>query len=212
MIYTIGHSIHPINEFIKLLKLNKISAIADVRSTPFSRYQPQFNKESVSFSLKSEKIEYAFLGDSLGGRSNNQADYENGRVVYSRLRLNDYFENGVLRVIEGSKLYNLALMCSEKEPIECHRMLLVSQVLEERGIEVRHILENGSTESHKDSIKRLLNLHKLSDADLFRSEQEIIEEALLKQEKRFAFTLGDSNLGRLDINRLGESQGGDLKF
>lgn len=133
MIYTIGHSTHSIENFTKLLKSRGITAIADVRSAPYSRFQPQFNRELLTKSLKDSGIEYVFVGDSIGGRSSNEDDYENGRVVYSRLKNSDNFENGLQRVIVGSEKYQLALMCSEKEPIECHRTLLVGQTLLSEG-------------------------------------------------------------------------------
>lgn len=203
MIYTIGHSTHTIDEFIKLLKSRQINAIADVRSTPYSRYQPQYNRESLAKSLEEAGIVYGFLGDSLGGRSKNQEDYEDGRVVYSRLKKNWYFQNGLERAIEGAKKFKFALMCSEKEPIDCHRTLLVGQTLFEMGEEIIHILGDGKLENHADAIQRLLKLHKLDKPDLFRSDVEILEEALLKQEHKVAFVLGDPVRGRLGFGQLG---------
>jgi len=85
MIFTIGHSTHSIENFISLLKMRGITAIADVRSAPYSRFQPQFNREVLAQSLTDVGMEYVFVGDSIGGRSQNPNDYENNRVVYSRL-------------------------------------------------------------------------------------------------------------------------------
>lgn len=206
MIFTIGHSTHSIENFIKLLKSRGITAIADVRSAPYSRFQPQFNRELLIKSLKDSDIEYVFVGDLIGGRSDNEDDYENGRVVYSRLRNSDNFEVGLNRVIVGSEKYQLALMCSEKEPIECHRTLLVGQSLFEREIPVAHILGDGTLEKHEDAIQRLLKLLKLDEPDLFRTNDEVISEALLRQEQKVAFTLGDRVKGRLDSGQLGESE------
>jgi uncharacterized protein (DUF488 family) len=203
MIYTIGHSTHTIQDFIKLLKSRGITAIADVRSAPYSRFQPQFNREALAKSLNDSGIEYVFVGDSIGGRSANESDYENGRVVYARLKQNEYFENGIQRVILGSEKYKLALMCSEKEPLECHRTLLVGQTLREQGVQVTHIHGDGKLETHEEAIERLLKVFKLDEPDLFRSDQEIIEEALLRQEQKVAFTLGDPTRGRLGFGQLG---------
>jgi uncharacterized protein (DUF488 family) len=100
MIYTIGHSTHSIENFIKILKSRGITAIADVRSAPYSRFQPQFNRETLTKSLKDFGIEYVFVGDSIGGRSSNEDDYENGRVVYSRLKNSDNFTNFTYKVIK----------------------------------------------------------------------------------------------------------------
>lgn len=206
MIYTVGHSTHTIQDFLKLLKSRGISAIADVRSAPYSRFQPQFNREVLTKSLKESGIEYVFIGDSIGGRSSNEDDYENGRVIYGRLKNSDNFENGLQRVIAGSEKFQLALMCSEKEPIECHRTLLVGQTLFERGTPITHIHGDGSLEKHEDAIQRLLKMFKLDEPDLFRTSDEVVAEALLRQEQKVAFTLGDPLKGRLDSGQLGESE------
>ena len=188
MIYTIGHSIHSIEAFIKLLKGTGVTAVADVRSAPYSRYQPQFNRETLENSLHAAEIEYVFLGDELGGRSPNESDFENGRVVYSRLRQRSEFEKGLERVIAGSQKYELALMCTEKEPLDCHRTLLVAQALTEQGIEVSHIHSDSSLETHDGAIHRLLRMHKLDEEDLFRLHHELVSEAILKQEQKIAYT------------------------
>ncbi len=206
MIYTVGHSTHSIQDFIKLLKSRGISAIADVRSAPYSRFQPQFNREVLTKSLKESGIEYVFVGDCIGGRSSNEDDYENGRVIYGRLKKSDNFENGLQRVIAGSEKFQLALMCSEKEPIECHRTLLVGQTLFERGTPISHIHSDGTLEKHEDAIQRLLRMFKLDEPDLFRTSEEVVAEALLRQEQKVAFTLGDPQKGRLDSGQLGESE------
>jgi uncharacterized protein (DUF488 family) len=206
VIYSVGHSTHTIQDFIKLLKSHGITAIADVRSAPYSRFQPQFNREVLTKSLKESSIEYVFFGDSIGGRSSNEDDYENGRVVYGRLKMSDNFENGLERVVLGSEKYQLALMCSEKEPIECHRTLLVGQTLFERGIPITHIHGDGTLEKHEDALQRLLRIFKLDEPDLFRSNEEIIAEALLRQEQKVAFTLGDPTKGRLGSDQLGASE------
>lgn len=206
MIYTVGHSTHSIQDFVKLLKSRGITAIADVRSAPYSRFQPQFNREALAGSLNESGIAYVFVGDLIGGRSSNDDDYENGRVIYARLKSNDSFENGIQRVILGSEKYKLALMCSEKEPIECHRTLLLGQSLFEQGIPVTHIHGDGTLERHEDAIQRLLKIFKLDEPDLFRSDEEIVAEALLRQEQKVAFTLDDQVKGRLDYGQLGETE------
>lgn len=203
MIYTIGHSTHSLEVFIELLKSRDVSAIVDVRSAPYSRFQPQFNREAFTKSLNDSGIEYVFAGDSIGGRSANEADYENGRVVYARLKQNDYFENGIRRVIMDSEKFKLALMCSEKEPIVCHRTLLVGQTLFEQGVSVTHIHADGTIESHENAIQRLLRSFKLDEPDLFRTNEEIVADALLRQEQKVAFTLGDPIKGKLGYGQLG---------
>ena len=188
MIYTIGHSIHSIETFISLLKAAGVTAVADVRSAPYSKYQPQFNREALAKSLDEAEIEYVFIGDELGGRSPNESDFENGRVVYSRLRQRSVFDKGLERVIAGSQKYVLALMCTEKEPLDCHRTLLVAQALAEQGVEMSHIHSDSSLETHDAAVQRLLKMHKLDEEDLFRSHHELVSEAILKQEQKIAFT------------------------
>ena len=192
MIYTIGHSIHSIDVFVGMLKSAGITAIADVRSAPYSRYQPQFNRQILEKSLLEANIQYVFLGDELGGRSPNESDFENGRVVYARLRQRPVFDVGLDRVILGSQKYTLALMCTEKEPLDCHRTLLVAQALAEQGLQISHIHSDSTVELHEAAIQRLLKIHKLDDADLFRSHEELVSEAILQQEHKIAFTSRDA--------------------
>ena len=175
-----------------MLKSAGITAIADVRSAPYSRYQPQFNRQILEKSLLEANIQYVFLGDELGGRSPNESDFENGRVVYARLRQRPVFDVGLDRVILGSQKYTLALMCTEKEPLDCHRTLLVAQALAEQGLQISHIHSDSTVELHEAAIQRLLKIHKLDDADLFRSHEELVSEAILQQEHKIAFTSRDA--------------------
>jgi uncharacterized protein (DUF488 family) len=138
--------------------------------------------------LREAEIAYVFLGDELGGRSPNESDFEDGRVVYSRLRQRSEFDKGLERVIAGSQKYVLALMCTEKEPLDCHRALLVAQALTEQGVEMSHIHSDSSLETHDAAIQRLLKIHKLDEEDLFRSQHELVSEAILKQERKIAYT------------------------
>ena len=186
-IFTIGHSTHSLEEFIKLLRIHNVNAVADVRSTPYSRYTPQFNKDTVEGNLKKHGIKYVFLGRELGGRSDNPACFENGRIRFIRLAQTELFRNGIQRLIQGAQDNRIALMCAEKEPLDCHRTLLVARALVERGVIVGHILANGKLESYQASIKRLLSILGLSQLDLFRSQEELIKEALALQEEHVAY-------------------------
>jgi uncharacterized protein (DUF488 family) len=186
-IYTIGHSNHEIETFINLLKTAKIDMIVDVRSAPFSKMYPHFNRDTLESVLKDNKIGYLFLGDLIGGRSRNRSDYENGQVVYSRLASKDDYQATIKRVLDGSAKFQIALMCSEKEPLDCHRTLLVSQSLSDRGVEVAHIHADGKIESQSDVLNRLLRNYNLDAPDLFGVETDRLQEALLKQEKKIAY-------------------------
>jgi len=187
-IFTIGHSNHEIQTFINLLGMSKINMIVDVRSAPFSKMYPHFNRDTLEMALKDNKIGYLFLGDQIGGRSRNRSDYENGQVVYSRLSAKDDYQATIKRVMDGSAKYQIALMCSEKEPLDCHRTLLVSQSLSDKGVEIVHIHADGKIESQTDVLNRLLRNHNLDAPDLFGAETDRLQEALLKQEKKIAYS------------------------
>lgn len=186
-VFTIGHSTHSLAAFVVLLKLHDISVVADVRSAPYSRVAPQFNKEALERDLKANSIRYVFLGRELGARSEDRTCYENGRVQYARLARTDLFRKGIERIVRGANNYRITLMCAEKEPLECHRTLLVARALVEQGLQVAHILPDGRPESHRDSMERLLNVVGLPQEDLFRSWEELISEALIRQEERVAY-------------------------
>lgn len=186
-VLTVGHSTHSIDAFLALLRQHGVTALADVRSTPFSRVNPQFNKETLMRSLKAHGIKYVFLGRELGARSDDRSCYENGRVQYARLARTELFRRGLDRVMRGAHDHRIALMCAEKEPVECHRTLLVARALVENGVTVAHILADGSMETHGDAMMRLLDVLGLPREDLFRSRQELIAQALALQEERIAY-------------------------
>ena len=186
-VLTIGHSTHSIERFVALLRQHGVTALADVRSAPFSRFNPQFNKTALERSLRENGITYVFLGKELGARSDDSSCYENGRVRYGRLAQTVLFKAGIERVKKGMASHSVALMCAEKEPLECHRTLLVSRALEREGTPVAHIHADGRLEAHHDAMLRLLPLVGLPTTDLFRSEDDLIEEACAKQEERIAY-------------------------
>lgn len=205
-IFTIGHSTHTIDVFLGLLKLHQIDAIADVRSAPYSRMTPHFNREALRPVLEKTGIQYVFVGDTLGGRSSDESDYEDNRVVYARLRQKPGFETGLDRVISGSNRFRIALMCSEREPMDCHRFLLIGNELSKRKVEVIHLLADSSTEPHFQTMLRLLRKFDLDRDDLFRTNEEILNEALIRQEQKVAFTLDNPQSGRLGHGRLGSNE------
>ena len=186
-VLTIGHSTHSIDAFIALLRQHGVTALADVRSAPYSRFNPQFNKEALALSLKAHGIKYVFLGRELGARSNDRSCYENGRVQYARLARTKAFHSGLDRVIRGARDHCIALMCAEKEPLECHRTILVARALVEQGVTVEHILADGRLETHGEAMERLLDVLGLPREDLFRSRQELVAQALALQEERIAY-------------------------
>ena len=193
-VYSIGHSTHPIEEFIALLKKAHIDAIADVRSTPYSRWQPQFNREPLQKRLANDSILYVFLGMELGGRgTDGSVRDENGRVQYHKIAESTAFLEGLRRVRSGSERMRIALMCTESEPLECHRGILISRILVALGTQVIHIHADGSLEEHRDAEKRLLRLTGLHEPDLFHTQEEISAEAYQRQEERIAYVMPNTS-------------------
>jgi uncharacterized protein (DUF488 family) len=185
-VFTIGHSTHSLDAFVTLLKSHNVTALADVRSVPFSRFNPHFNKDALKAKLDELGIKYVFLGNELGARSDDRSCYVNGRIQYARLSRTKSFVQGVDRVVRGAREYRIALMCAEKEPLECHRTLLVARALDKKGIGVTHILGDGKLEAHSDTLERLVDVVGLVP-DFFHSRKELVAQALARQEEKIAY-------------------------
>src|SRR3954454_19000784 len=153
-VYTVGHSNHEFAKLLALLQQHRVSAVGDVRSAPYSKRYPQFSREPLEKALREAGIAYVYLGKELGARSDDPGCYENGSVKYDRLAKTALFQSGLDRVERGLEQHTLALMCAEKEPLHCHRTLLVARNVEARGISVEHILEDGSVEPHIETVSR----------------------------------------------------------
>lgn len=186
-ILTIGHSTHPVETFINMLRRHRVTAVADVRSVPYSQFQSHFNREPLKKALKQEGIDYVFLGEELGARSKDPNCYVNGKVQYRLLAKTALFRRGLERLHSGRQQWRIALMCSEREPLECHRTLLVARELDAEGVDVAHIHADGHLESHLDAQARLVKMLKLSEQDLFRSPAQILDDAYARQEDRVAY-------------------------
>ena len=186
-VFTIGHSTHSLAEFMRLLRLHAIDVVADVRSTPQSRFNPHFCREAFEIALKQGGFRYVFLGRELGARTSDLSCYLDGKVQYSRLAKTALFQGGLDRIIRGKTNYRIALMCAEKEPLDCHRTLLVGRALVERGVPIVHIHADGKLESYEDSMSRLLHLTGVPKQDMFRSKEELLNEALARQEQNVAY-------------------------
>jgi uncharacterized protein (DUF488 family) len=188
MIYTIGHSNHPIERFLGLLQPHAITAVADVRSTPYSRFNPQFRREKLQAALASVGIQYVFLGQELGARSQDSTCYDSERrVSYAKLARTELFRKGIARLRTGLADHRISLMCAEREPLECHRTILVARELVREGVEVTHILGDGSLEPHDHALQRLAATLKLSGGDLFSDSADLIEQAYDLQAARIAY-------------------------
>jgi uncharacterized protein (DUF488 family) len=186
-VFTIGHFNLEIGKFVALLKQHGIWAIADVRSSPYSQYNPQFNGESLQRALQEQGIAYVFLGEELGARRSERECYLEGRADYQLISQTPAFKRGIERVIQGAAKMPLALMCAEKDPIDCHRCILVSPHLRRPGLQVLHVLSDGTVENHEHTEQRLLQLFALDEKELFRSPGEIVAEAYRKQGEKVAY-------------------------
>ena len=191
-VLTIGHSNHSLEAFLELLASNGVTAVADVRSAPFSRFCPQFNRDALSAALKDRGIRYTCLGRELGGRSADPACYRDGQVRYDLVARTSSFRDGLARIVDGAACHRIALMCAEKEPLDCHRTLLVAPALAASGIAVSHILADGRLEPHEKTLDRLLEQFDLNPGgDLFQSREELLADALARQARRVAFVSKD---------------------
>ncbi|MBL7152832.1 MAG: DUF488 domain-containing protein [Phycisphaerae bacterium] len=182
-LYTIGHSNHKIDDFIHLLRLHEITCIMDVRSTPYSRYSPQFNHKPLALALRTAGIEYTYLGDRLGARPDNTHCSGANHVNFEYLAQTEAFKSGLARLIEVASEYRVALMCAEKEPLQCHRCILICRHLKPYTFCIKHILADGSTENHGDTEHRLIMMLKI-EPTLFeptKTDADLIEQAYDRQ-------------------------------
>jgi|GEM_PF-395303 len=188
-IFTIGHSNQSIESFIGVLKKHGVSAVADVRSQPYSRYFPHFNQCPLRQALKSEGIAYAPLCDHLGARPKDESCYVEGMARYELIATTEAFSIGLNRIIKGAEQHQIALMCAEQDPIVCHRAILVCQYLRKTELDIQHILKTGNLESHKSLEERLLKLHHLdkiiSQPTKFNIETKSVEQLSLFDTKNY---------------------------
>ena len=161
-IYTIGHSVHKADYFINLLKKHDIDLVLDVRSSPFSKHASQFNREIIQKELERNGIHYKFVGNTFGARQKDSSLYsDEGILDFDKVKKTDKFKECVEKVIEYINRANIVLMCSEKDPIDCHRSILLSKAFFDEDINIKHILENGEVETQLGLENRLLELYEL---------------------------------------------------
>jgi uncharacterized protein (DUF488 family) len=144
-VWTVGHSNHEFEAFAALLAAQEIEFIVDVRSYPYSRFAPQFNREDLQPALAHAGLRYVFMGEELGGRPSHGEHYDaEGHARYDLMADEPGFQQAVDRLVQAASKHRLALMCSEADPHDCHRRLLVGKILTERGVSLRHILTDGT--------------------------------------------------------------------
>ncbi len=192
-LYTIGHSNQSLEAFLALLRQHEIGAIADVRSWPVSRYTPYFNGDALAASLPAAGVRYVFLGAELGARRMEEEAYIDGKVSYDLAAKTPLFRAGLERVRRGMESFRLALMCAEKDPLTCHRTILVCRHLRVDVGDIVHILDDGRLEPHAAAETRLLGLCGLAESDLFLSRGELVEQAYDIQGERLAYVAPAEN-------------------
>ncbi len=191
-LFTIGHSQHALTRLVELLEAADVNAVADVRSHPYSRRLPQFNRPDLEADLRSYGIVYVFLGDLLGGRPAQSDLYDaDGRVDYRRVRAEAFFQQGLERLTRAQEKYRVAMLCAEEDPLDCHRGLMIAPAMAERGLPPIHLRGDGSQESNAAMEDRLLAATRL-DGLFARIEEErrvALEEAYRSMARKKAFRI-----------------------
>lgn len=185
-LFTIGHSNHTWDRFLELLRWHRIDALGDVRSRPYSTRLPQFNRELIERGLRVAAIRYVFLGDELGARRSERECYVDGVARYDLIIRSPAFQAGLARVKTGIQRFRLALMCAEKDPLECHRAILVCRHLRD-GAQIRHILADGNLEFHTDAEARLLIEERVPADDFFATRDVLLTRAYDQRAEKIAY-------------------------
>lgn len=158
VIFTIGHSNVPAERIVELLKRYGIEVLVDVRSIPYSRHNPQFNREAFQRLLEAAGIQYVYEGRDLGGRPEDPDCYDDGHVRYDRIATKPWYQAGIDRLIEMALQHSVAILCSEEDPLQCHRHNLIAQTLLERGVVVWHIRGDGRIEQARLNVPQVQQL------------------------------------------------------
>ena len=182
---TIGHSNLSADRFMALLTSAGVTAVADVRSIPFSRWCPWFSAKALAQRLAGEGIAYIALGEQLGGRPRDPKLYRNGVADYEAMAARPEFVAGLERVVDEIARHRVCLLCAEREPLDCHRCLLVGRALAGRGLTLGHIRADGTIEPHAETEDRLLALAG-DEADLFRGRAERLAHAYRRRAQAVA--------------------------
>jgi uncharacterized protein (DUF488 family) len=204
-VFTIGHSTISYERFHALLCLHRVNVVADIRTSPFSRHVPQFNRDNLQRELRSSSVKYVFLGDELGGRPKDKGLFLNGVADYERMAQTIEFARGIARVVEGAKSYRIALMCAERNPLDCHRCLLVGRALYEGGMKVHHILGDGQLLDQERIEDLLLALAGKAEIDLFDVPSTRLVTAYRDRAQKIAFA--DSQLAPKNLDAGGKNVG-----
>lgn len=187
VVYTVGHSNHAWEVFLGLLTDHGITVVADVRTAPYSRHCPWFSQEPLRAALERAGIRYLFLGREFGARRAERECYRGNQVDFDRVRETPLFQEGIERLRRGAAEHRVALLCAEKDPIDCHRTVLVARSLALAGFEVLHILEDGCLESMAEVTVRIMAATKVPERTLFESPEDLEAEAYRRRGEKVAW-------------------------
>lgn len=165
-IYSIGYGGRTLEELADLLKHFGITHVVDVRTSPFSKFAEQFNRDALQDTSPTLGMKYVFMGKELGGRPECRDCYdEEGRVLYEVVKSQEFFRRGIRQLLKGASAEGrrLCLLCSERKPEECHRSKLIGEALVSEGVELAHISEKGEVLDQVQVMSRVQGLQ----ADLF---------------------------------------------
>jgi uncharacterized protein (DUF488 family) len=192
-LFTIGHSNIPAERFTAMLRDTGVEAIADVRSIPASRFCPWFSAKNLTPLLAGAHINYVFFGDELGGRPRDASLYCDGIADYEAMARRPGFRAALDRLLAHAGRQRLCLMCSERDPLDCHRCLLVGRALAAGGVRIGHILCDGTIESHAGTERRLLEVPDAAERDLFTTGQdERLAAAYRRRARAVAYRLNSA--------------------
>jgi len=194
-VFSVGHSNLPIGRFVAVLRDAEIDAVADVRSTPASRRFPWFNRAALIDRFAGERVDYLNFAESLGGRPNRPELYRDGIADYEAMARRPEFAAGLDRLIATASHSRVCLMCAEREPLDCHRCLLVARALAERGLAVGHILHDGRIEPHEETERRLLALAGADDNLFVTGQRERLAAAYWRRARAVAYRAKASRSG-----------------
>lgn len=189
-LFTIGYSGQDMRSFIGLLSANRVDVVCDVRSTPYSNYKPDFSRGPFRRHLNIAGMKYVFLGDELGARPKDRSCYVAGQATYDRIAKSDFFAKGLARLRSGVEQLNLALVCSESDPIECHRAVLICRNLNDLRSRIVHIHSDGSLECQGSLDERLVSKHETAPPPLLRNPNlwdSAVSAAYIKQADAIAY-------------------------
>ena len=176
VLFSIGHSNHTEQQFLELLRRHEIAVLVDVRSQPSSRYNPHFNAGALKSLVEASGIRYLFMGDQLGGRPEGDEFFDDqGHALYHRMAESPAFLEGIARLERGVRDWRVAMMCSEEDPAVCHRYLLISRVIRQRGIEILHIRGDGHLQPDRevDSQEKQASLFAELEEDSWKSLRSV---------------------------------------